>query len=231
MSCYLPIDGGRRTGHKLWCNSYRRRKWTRRHEFKSWTWLIAFYIAQNPLGKVWIRLFSFQPWINCRADWILQPWWGNLSRRRSSLNSNPLNSSLKIVLVSYSTRAEGFGKYGYIPFLKVFVLSGMQSASSRIRTFVTVYISYDNNHETTDHHHHHHHHHHLVPVAHISLTLSRHFSLSFIASGRSSGLHSVSSHSCWMYVRAGRPAFARPYVAVYGLPTRVDQILFLRYMK
>ena len=44
--------------------------------------------------------------------------------------------------------------------------------------------------------------------ARISLTLSRHFSLSFIASGRSSGLHPVSSQSCCMYVRAGRPAFA-----------------------
>ena len=55
-----------------------------------------------------------------------------------------------------------------------------------------------------------HHHHHVMLVARISLTLSRHFSLSFIASGRSSGQHPVSSHSCWMYVRAGRPAFARP---------------------
>ena len=40
------------------------------------------------------------------------------------------------------------------------------------------------------------HHHHVVPPARISLTLSRHFSRSFIASGRSSGLHPVSSHSC-----------------------------------
>ena len=45
---------------------------------------------------------------------------------------------------------------------------------------------------------HHHHHHHVVPPARISLTISRHFSLSFIASGRSSGLHPVSSHSCCM---------------------------------
>ena len=59
-----------------------------------------------------------------------------------------------------------------------------------------------------------HHHHHVVPLARISLTLSPYFSLSFIASGRASGLHPVSSHSCWMYVRAGRPAFARPYVGV-----------------
>ena len=55
----------------------------------------------------------------------------------------------------------------------------------------------------------HHHHHHVTLVARISLTLSRHSSLSFIAPGRSSGQHPVSSHSCWMYVRA---AFARPCV-------------------
>ena len=62
---------------------------------------------------------------------------------------------------------------------------------------------------------HHHHHHHVVPLVRISMTLSRHFSLSFIASGWSSGLHPVSSHRCCMYVRAGRPAFARPYVGVH----------------
>ena len=59
------------------------------------------------------------------------------------------------------------------------------------------------------------HHHHVVPQAWISLILSRHFSLSFIASGWSSGLHTVSSQSCCMYVRAGRPAFARSYVGVH----------------
>ena len=47
-----------------WCNDYRRRKWTRRHEFKSWTRLIAFHIALIPLGKVWIQLFSLQLWVN-----------------------------------------------------------------------------------------------------------------------------------------------------------------------
>ena len=31
-----------------WCNGYCRRKWIRRHEFKSWTRLIAYHIA---LGK------------------------------------------------------------------------------------------------------------------------------------------------------------------------------------
>ena len=64
-------------------------------------------------------------------------------------------------------------------------------------------------------HHHHHHHHDVTLVARISLTLSRHSSLSFIALGRSSGQHPVSSHSCWMYVRAGCPAFARPCVGVH----------------
>ena len=54
-----------------------------------------------------------------------------------------------------------------------------------------------------------------MSLARISLTLSRHFSLSFIASGRSSGLHPVSSHSCCIYVPSGRPAFAWPYAGVH----------------
>ena len=58
-------------------------------------------------------------------------------------------------------------------------------------------------------------HHHVMPPARISLTLSCHFSLSFIASGRSSELHPVSSHICCMYVRASRPALARPYLGVH----------------
>ena len=47
------------------------------------------------------------------------------------------------------------------------------------------------------------------------LSLSLHVSLSFIASGRSSGLHLVSLHSCCMYVRAGRPDFDWPYAGVH----------------
>ena len=31
------------------------------------------------------------------------------------------------------------------------------------------------------------------------------------------GLHLVSSHTCWMYVRAGRSAFARPSVGSLGV--------------
>ena len=60
-----------------------------------------------------------------------------------------------------------------------------------------------------------HHHHHVVQLAWISLTLTLLVSLSFVASGRSSGLHPVSSHSCCMYVRAGRPAFDWPYAGVH----------------
>ena len=78
------------------------------------------------------------------------------------------------------------------------------------------------------HHHHHHHHHHVVLVARISLTLSRYFSLSFIASGRYSGQHPVSSHSCWMYVRAGRPAFARPCVGVHKSTLLMSSSLLLQ---
>ena len=65
-------------------------------------------------------------------------------------------------------------------------------------------------------------------VARISLALSRHFSLSFIASGRSSGLHPVSSHSYWMYVRAGRPAFARPCMGVHKSTSLMSSFLLLQ---
>ena len=74
----------------------------------------------------------------------------------------------------------------------------------------------------------HHHHHHLVLVARISLTLSRHSSLSFIALGRSSGQYPVSSHSCWMYVRAGRPAFARPCVGIHKSTSLMSSSLLLQ---
>ena len=72
------------------------------------------------------------------------------------------------------------------------------------------------------------HHHHVVPLAQISLTLSRHFSLSFIASGRSSGLHPVSSYSCCMYVRGGRPAFAWPYAGVHRSTLLMSSSLLLQ---
>ena len=65
-------------------------------------------------------------------------------------------------------------------------------------------------------------------VARISLTLSRHLSLSFIVLGRSSGQHPVSSHSCWMYVRAGRPAFARLCVGVHKSTSLMSSSLLLQ---
>ena len=71
-------------------------------------------------------------------------------------------------------------------------------------------------------------HRHVVPPARISLTLSRHFSLSFIASGRSSWLYPISSQSCCMYVRAGCPAFARPYVEVHRSTSLVSSSLLLQ---
>ena len=43
-----------------------------------------------------------------------------------------------------------------------------------------------------------HHHHHVVLVARISLTLSRHFSLSFIASGYVIGVVGVGNCFCWV---------------------------------
>ena len=71
-------------------------------------------------------------------------------------------------------------------------------------------------------------HHHIALVARISLTISRHFSLSFIALGRSSGQYPVSSHSCWMYVRAGRPAVARPCVGVHKSTSLMSSSLLLQ---
>ena len=73
------------------------------------------------------------------------------------------------------------------------------------------------------------HHHHIVLAARISLTLSRHSSLSFIALGRSSGQQPVSSHGCWMYVRAGHPAFARPCVGIHK-STSLMSSKFLRQL-
>ena len=73
-----------------------------------------------------------------------------------------------------------------------------------------------------------HHHHHITLVARISLTFSRHSSISFIAPGRPSGQHPVSSHSCWMYIRAGRPAFARPCVGVHKSTSLMSSSLLLQ---
>ena len=62
----------------------------------------------------------------------------------------------------------------------------------------------------------------------LSLSLSHHLSLSFIASGRSSGQHPVSSQSCCMYIRAGRPAFAQSYVGVHRSTLLMSSSLLLQ---
>ena len=64
--------------------------------------------------------------------------------------------------------------------------------------------------------------------ARISLTLSRYFSLSFIASGRSSGLHTASSYRCCMYVRAGCHDFSRAYVGFHRSTSLMSSSLLLR---
>ena len=71
-------------------------------------------------------------------------------------------------------------------------------------------------------------HHHVMPQVRISLTLFRHFSLLFIASGRSSGPHPISSHSCWMYVWTGRPAFAQTSVGVHRSTSLMSVSLLLQ---
>ena len=73
-----------------------------------------------------------------------------------------------------------------------------------------------------------HHHHHVVPPARISLTLSLHFSLSFITFGSSSGLHPVSSHNCCIYVQAGCRAFAWPYAGVHRSTSLMSLSLLLQ---
>ena len=67
-----------------------------------------------------------------------------------------------------------------------------------------------------------------MPLGRISLTLSRLFYLSFIASGRSSGLNPISSHTCCMYVRAGRPAFAWPYAGFHRSTSLMSSSLLLQ---
>ena len=71
------------------------------------------------------------------------------------------------------------------------------------------------------------HHHHVAQLAQIFLTLFRHSSLSSIDLGRSSGLYPVSAQSCCMYVRAGRPAFARPCEGVHRSTSLTSSSLLL----
>ena len=71
--------------------------------------------------------------------------------------------------------------------------------------------------------------HHDVRLARISLTLSLHVSQSFIASGRSSGLHPVSSHSCFWLAICRDPQehitydliYIYIYIYIYNIGTMV----------
>ena len=80
MYCYIS-----HRGRCTWCNGYRRRKWTRWHEFKSWTWLIAFNIALIPLRKVWIQLFSLLQWVNSEKKYYIHSFI-QLTNKRNSRN-------------------------------------------------------------------------------------------------------------------------------------------------
>ena len=73
-----------------------------------------------------------------------------------------------------------------------------------------------------------HRHHNIVLPARISLIISSHSDRSFIASGRYSGLHPVSSRNCCMYVRAGRPAFARRYEGIQRSTPLMSSSLLLQ---
>ena len=68
----------------------------------------------------------------------------------------------------------------------------------------------------------------IVPSVRITLTLSHHPSQSFIASGRSSGLHPISTQSCCMSVRAGRPNFSRPCEGVHSSTSLMSSSLLFQ---
>ena len=70
--------------------------------------------------------------------------------------------------------------------------------------------------------------HFVMQSARISLTLPRHPSLSFIISGRSSGLYPVSSQSCCIQVRAGHPDFAQPCEGVHRSTSLMSSSLLLQ---
>ena len=127
------------------------------------------------------------------------------------IHSFPKGISLKVNVIA---RLQLGLAYNNVAIKLIILYSLKTSSDTHTHTHTYVYI--------------YHHHHHVALVARISLTLSRHSSLSFIALGRSSGQHPVSSHSCWMYVRDGRPAFARPCVGVHKSTSLMSSSLLLQ---
>ena len=74
----------------------------------------------------------------------------------------------------------------------------------------------------------HHHHHHVVPLARISLTLSRHFSLSLSPLAGLQGYIPYPHIAFCMYILAGLPAFARPYVGFHRSISLMSSSLLLQ---
>ena len=74
-----------------------------------------------------------------------------------------------------------------------------------------------------------HHHHHVAHVAWISMTISRQPSLSFIVPGSSSAEQRASSHSWSMYVLAGRPTPACPYVGFHRRSSLMSSSLLFQH--
>ena len=93
-----------------WCQGYRRRNQTRRHEFKSWTDCISH--STNIFGK------GMNPNIPPPATGKQQGRLGSsalvrlLVQGKENSEFKPVKLRLKIDLVSYPARAEGLGKYG-----------------------------------------------------------------------------------------------------------------------
>ena len=62
-------------------------------------------------GKECIQQFSFPLQVNCRVDCAPKLLFSKHCRERTRLNSNLLNSTLKMVLYHIPAQAEGLGKY------------------------------------------------------------------------------------------------------------------------
>ena len=144
--------------------------------------------------KIWNRQVSHKTWdivkkaqafkggnISCRV--CLEEKWCIVEYTEDKL---PNKRWYQIVDIQYFEKVFGHFKFLLIPILLVDVLhcAFTEETLGRLELFPHLIIII--------HTHHHHHHHHVVPLARISLTLSRHFSPSFITSGRSSGLYLVS---------------------------------------
>ena len=69
-------------------------------------------------------------WVYSMGDWVLQPWWGNWSRRRKTLNSKLLNSALKLTSCHFLPGRRGWWIYIYIYIAK----TGLNSEFSLSKT-------------------------------------------------------------------------------------------------